>query len=315
MIVLPYTYKGVPIGSATRYGRRQPVRPNRGKAWKTVLIILILLGLIGWGVYYLCKEDNESELEQEQNSEEVSGFEEDMENEDDGAPAGTGLKTPVKIEPTAVVSSGTNQPEKPVIKPQPAAANVVALTQTETVQKAEIQTLMQSRKYEAARQKLEQVLSSLDVKSGFYPEAQQLLAACSMVLYRNGAFKAATEDYTVKPGDTLSGIAKKYGMRTKDLVAASKLANPDRLRLGQILKIPKNTWTATISKEKEKLFLYESNRLIRIYSLTIPENLPEVSSFRVGENNQAWKIYGLGNSDIQSIRTLLPVGTIVKIDK
>ncbi len=315
MIVLPYTYKGVPIGSATRYGRRQPARPNRGKTWKTVLIILILLGLIGWGVYYLCKEENESEPEQKQDSEQEYGFEADTENGEDGATAGSGLQTPVRIEQTAVVSSGTNQPEKPVVKTQAVVASVVSITQEEAVQKAEIQSLMQNRKYEAARQKLEQVLSVLDVKSGFYPEAQQLLAACSMVLYRNGAFKAAAEEYIVKPGDTLSGIAKKYGMRTRDLIAASNLDNPDRLRLGQVLKIPKNSWTATISKEKAKLFLYENNRLIRIYSLTIPADLPDVSSFRVGENNQVWKIYGLGNSDIQSIRTLLPVGTIVKIDK
>lgn len=44
--------------------------------------------------------------------------------------------------------------------------------------------------------------------------------------------------YTVQKGDTLAVIAKKTGARTADIVNANKLADPDRLVVGQVLFIP-----------------------------------------------------------------------------
>jgi LysM repeat protein len=44
--------------------------------------------------------------------------------------------------------------------------------------------------------------------------------------------------YTVKAGDTLSGIAQAYEVSIQDIVAANNLANPDVLNVGQELIIP-----------------------------------------------------------------------------
>jgi LysM repeat protein len=44
--------------------------------------------------------------------------------------------------------------------------------------------------------------------------------------------------YTVQPGDTLSGIAFRFGVSQAALVAANNLANPNLLRAGQRLVIP-----------------------------------------------------------------------------
>lgn len=52
------------------------------------------------------------------------------------------------------------------------------------------------------------------------------------------ATAAQTATYTVKKGDTLSTIAKKYGTTTAALAAANGIATPNFIRVGQVLKIP-----------------------------------------------------------------------------
>jgi LysM repeat protein len=45
-------------------------------------------------------------------------------------------------------------------------------------------------------------------------------------------------EHVVKPGETLSEIAKAYGVATAALIQANSLANPDSIRVGQKLFIP-----------------------------------------------------------------------------
>lgn len=45
--------------------------------------------------------------------------------------------------------------------------------------------------------------------------------------------------YTVQKGDTLSGIAKKYGVTVNDLVSWNGIVNPDLITVGQVLKVSK----------------------------------------------------------------------------
>lgn len=51
--------------------------------------------------------------------------------------------------------------------------------------------------------------------------------------------KAATQSYTVKSGDRLLFIAKRFNVTPEALVAANKLKDPGKLQVGQTLKIPK----------------------------------------------------------------------------
>lgn len=50
--------------------------------------------------------------------------------------------------------------------------------------------------------------------------------------------KLATKTYTVKSGDRLIFIAKKFGVTQEDLVAMNKIKDPAKLQIGQTLKIP-----------------------------------------------------------------------------
>jgi LysM repeat protein len=45
-------------------------------------------------------------------------------------------------------------------------------------------------------------------------------------------------EHIVRPGETLSTIAKAYNVTTKAIIAANRIQNPDRLSVGQKLFIP-----------------------------------------------------------------------------
>ncbi len=68
---------------------------------------------------------------------------------------------------------------------------------------------------------------------------------------------AGPTTYTVQPGDTLSKIAVKFGVTTKQLVAANDITNPDVLPVGKVLVIsadetagPSSSPTSTSSGPK-----------------------------------------------------------------
>ncbi len=52
------------------------------------------------------------------------------------------------------------------------------------------------------------------------------------------AGKTAETTYTVQPGDTLGGIAQKFGITVDSLVQSNHIANPNLLRVGETLRIP-----------------------------------------------------------------------------
>ncbi|MBA8827903.1 LysM repeat protein/GH25 family lysozyme M1 (1,4-beta-N-acetylmuramidase) [Saccharopolyspora lacisalsi] len=47
-----------------------------------------------------------------------------------------------------------------------------------------------------------------------------------------------TRNYEVRAGDTVSGIARRFGTTVEAIASASGLADPDEIQVGQILKVP-----------------------------------------------------------------------------
>jgi LysM repeat protein len=54
----------------------------------------------------------------------------------------------------------------------------------------------------------------------------------------SAARSAGGMTHTVAPGETLSEIAKKYGVPYRDIAMANNIGNPRSLKVGQVLKIP-----------------------------------------------------------------------------
>ena len=57
--------------------------------------------------------------------------------------------------------------------------------------------------------------------------------------------------YTVKKGDTLSGIASKYGTTYQELARINGIANPDKIYPGQVIKINGSSTSSTIYTVKK----------------------------------------------------------------
>ena len=61
------------------------------------------------------------------------------------------------------------------------------------------------------------------------------------------------ETYIVKKGDTLSAIASKYGTTYQELAKLNRIANPDHINIGQIIRLPKKS--TPVVKPKESLLI------------------------------------------------------------
>jgi LysM repeat protein len=74
------------------------------------------------------------------------------------------------------------------------------------------------------------------------PSASQLTqaAAAQAVAAKAPALNASTKPKTlaVKPGETVFGIARRYGIKQSDLLAANPGLEPGKLKAGQILRLP-----------------------------------------------------------------------------
>lgn len=65
-----------------------------------------------------------------------------------------------------------------------------------------------------------------------------LLALLPTLAPMRAAIAAPTQDYIVKPGDTLLALATRFGTSVSAIMAENELADPDELQIGQVLKIP-----------------------------------------------------------------------------
>ncbi|HNR64857.1 MAG TPA: LysM peptidoglycan-binding domain-containing protein [Atribacterota bacterium] len=96
--------------------------------------------------------------------------------------------------------------------------------------------------------------------------------------------------YTVKPGDTLCGIAQKYAVSVEGIVAVNYLINKDKLSVGQRLQIPaiggKNIKTSVVEYTVAKgdtLSSIAQKFNIRMYDIMSLNDLENVNRLSVGQ--------------------------------
>lgn len=99
-------------------------------------------------------------------------------------------------------------------------------------------------------------IRSLNPQLGSYPLAGQLLKLCgpcssgSSMSYRSSGSAGSTPSassgvtYIVQPGDTISSIARNYGIAPSALVTANHIWNPNHIVVGTRLSIPRSWMSA-----------------------------------------------------------------------
>jgi lipoprotein-anchoring transpeptidase ErfK/SrfK len=90
--------------------------------------------------------------------------------------------------------------------------------------------------------------------------------------------------YTIKSGDALSKIARKAGMAAdwRMIMRLNGIKDPNRIRAGQVLKVPTCTFHAVVNKSDYRLYLYAGEGSDRVLVATYPVGLGEHNSTPTG---------------------------------
>ncbi|MBM4111613.1 MAG: LysM peptidoglycan-binding domain-containing protein [Phycisphaerae bacterium] len=123
------------------------------------------------------------------------------------------------------------------------------------------------------------------------PEAKR--QACDAITTVNaGLFFSSTVNpadammttYTVKSGDALSKIAHKAGMAAdwRMIMRLNGIKDANRIRVGQVLKVPTCTFHAVVNKSEYRLYLYAGEGADRVLVGTYPVGLGELNSTPTG---------------------------------
>ena len=82
-----------------------------------------------------------------------------------------------------------------------------------------------------------QIINAEDPAHGVCISSTYEVVACRNVLSLGKVNTSSYTTYTVQPGDTLSGIAEKYGVTVQQLQQWNDITNPNVIDVGQIIKI------------------------------------------------------------------------------
>lgn len=269
MVHLSYSYKGRPIGP---YGGRK-FRPRGGpprRKWPALLAAAVLTA----GTVFLVME---------------------LFPGDDGETRSDGARIERSGDPPVAVELPAAEKEKPPAAAAPARpASRPASAHERKLEDMYRKALAEydAGRYVEARKILREVFETLSPHSPLFDKSARLLNRSNRLLRESEAGDPElSADYTVRKGDTLSGIALAYNTRAADIRKANGLRG-DNLRIGQKLRIPRKTWAIRLLRGSNHLILYGKGRLYNIYSVSpgthVPASLSGRYSIVIKEENPVW---------------------------
>jgi membrane-bound lytic murein transglycosylase D len=125
-------------------------------------------------------------------------------------------------------------------------------------------------------------------------------------------------EYRVRRGDTLGRIAARFGVRTRDLMAANGIRSANKIRVGQVLEIPGRTRVVAAAPSQAPAAAAESDGRS---ASAAPRNVAASGSYRVRSGDTLGKIakrHGVSEralADANGIRnkSLVKVGQVLRI--
>lgn len=268
MVHLSYSYKGRPIAPyGKRRFRHQGGSPRR-KGFALLAAAVCVLALVVFCVKLFSggEEANEESSAREERSEDP----------------------PVPVELTDSRKTEAAIPPLPRTSDKPPSAHERKLNDMYRRALSEYD----AGQYVAARKTLREVFETLSPHSPLFDKCARLLNRSNRLLRESAdGDPELNADYTVRKGDTLSGIALAYNTKAADIRKANGLRS-DRLHIGQKLRIPRKTWSIRILRGSNHLILYGKGRLYNIYRVLpgthVPASLSGRYSIVIKEENPVW---------------------------
>ena len=118
------------------------------------------------------------------------------------------------------------------------AAAAAEKSQQEALARAEAEQAAAEKAAQQAQAQKDAAAKEAAAKAEQAKQAAAKEAAAKQAAAKQAAAPKPQRKYTVKPGDTLSGIAAHYGVNYMDIARANNIANPDLIYPGQTFVIP-----------------------------------------------------------------------------
>ncbi|QSH42439.1 L,D-transpeptidase family protein [Lentisphaerota bacterium ZTH] len=250
------------IGYSFGSGGKSRKRQNGGM--RRIIIFIVLAAVAGGVVYFFRPSSKEASENQE--FEQAAGVEQST-----SQPVADSKDTP---------ETAKAEPEKPAPKAEKEQKSAAPVPAVQVNVPEEIRDMFtkadqafKRNDYVNARKLCENILNSgkLNTAAPLWEQTAQILSKSNIkILHSDIPFPEKKITYRVKPGDALSKIAKKYNTTVETLQKSNNMEPTNyNIWLGQTMKIYKGDWRIVVSKSKRILFLYDGNKLFKIYHIGI----------------------------------------------
>ena len=163
---------------------------------------------------------------------------------------------------------------------------------------ARLRAELESGRFEAARDGALELLAPGKAAENSAPwrEAAALLTEAEFRMMETGTLpKRGAATHTVRSGDSLGALARRHHVPIDGIAAYSRLESPDRIRVGETLKICPGPWRIRVEKSARLLKLYCENpdfpRLFAVFDIGIGrKNLTPSADFVISTRlrNPVW---------------------------